>query len=524
MNGLTTTYGYDSASRLTHLQHAQGSTPLEQITYALDANGNRTQQTNADGVTSYRYDALNRLVQIDDLAIPGGPDARSTQYGYDALGNRTTVNGVPAYSYDASGRITTPGFSYDGNGNLLNDGATAYTYDAANRLIGTASGGTTTAYAYDGWGNLVRETVNGVATDLLVDEGAPLPTILGEVRADGSEQRYAYGPDGVAAQQRSVNGSAQPVAFPLLDGLGSVRRLTDSMGATGQVTSYDAFGVVRHQTGAAATTLGFTGERIGTGDGLVYLRARHYAPELGRFLQRDTFAGFAERPSSLNRYTYTENNPATLIDPTGYWSLPAWVSKAGQFIKSGANTTGQFIKSGYNTVKNWVNSDTVKKVVGTAADLAPVVGDVKGFVEVFTGCDLVTNEDLGHWRWLGVIGLSEFRHGRNLEKFDDYIDLATPEKRRHILDGDDTGGGHRPGTGKPGKSEFPADWSDDKIMHAISDVATDPASNRSPGYLDRTKVQGTHDGIDITVILGSPAEGGGIWTAHPTNVPRNPRR
>jgi YD repeat-containing protein len=28
--------------------------------YALDANGNRTQQTNADSVTSYGYDALRR--------------------------------------------------------------------------------------------------------------------------------------------------------------------------------------------------------------------------------------------------------------------------------------------------------------------------------------------------------------------------------------------------------------------------------------------------------------------------------
>jgi hypothetical protein len=49
----------------------------------------------------------------------------------------------------------------------------------------------------------------------------------------------------------------------------------------------------------------------------VYLRARMYDPQLGRFLQRDPFPGFMGVPLSLNRFTYVENNPATLADPTG---------------------------------------------------------------------------------------------------------------------------------------------------------------------------------------------------------------
>jgi len=50
-------------------------------------------------------------------------------------------------------------------------------------------------------------------------------------------------------------------------------------------------------------------------------------------------------------------------------------------------------------------------------DLIPVVGDVKGLAEAATGCDLVTGESLGDWRWfglLGIVGLSELalaRHG-----------------------------------------------------------------------------------------------------------------
>jgi hypothetical protein len=102
---------------------------------------------------------------------------------------------------------------------------------------------------------------------------------------------------------------------------------------------------------------------------------------------------------------------------------------------------------------------------------------------------------------------------------DDLVDLADPARRRHILDGDATGGGHRPGTGKPGKSEFPADWSDDDIMHAISDIATDPKSTVTPGRDGRRVMTGTRNGLDITVIVEA---NGDIVTAWPTNLQGNP--
>ena len=43
---------------------------------------------------------------------------------------------------------------------------------------------------------------------------------------------------------------------------------------------------------------------------------------------------------------------------------------------------------------------------------------------------------------------------------------VSPERTTHILDGDETGGGggHRHGVGKPGKTEFPASWDDEKII------------------------------------------------------------
>ena len=59
------------------------------------------------------------------------------------------------------------------------------------------------------------------------------------------------------------------------------------------------------------------------------------------------------------------------------------------------------------------------------------------------------------------------------------MNLASESRTAHILDGEvrsngSFGGGHSAGTGFPGKSEFPASWSNAQVMHNISDVATDP--------------------------------------------------
>jgi RHS repeat-associated protein len=103
----------------------------------------------------------------------------------------------------------------------------------------------------------------------------------------------------------------------------------------------------------------------------------------------------------------------------------------------------------------------------------------------------------------------------------EFVNLASPQRTTHILTGDATGGGHL-FPGGAGKSPFPQSWSADRVMHEISDVATDPLSTFVTGRGGRTIVTGTRDGIDLKVILGSPREGGGIITGFPTNVPRNP--
>jgi hypothetical protein len=98
-----------------------------------------------------------------------------------------------------------------------------------------------------------------------------------------------------------------------------------------------------------------------------------------------------------------------------------------------------------------------------------------------------------------------------------------PERAIHILDGDATGGGHRYGTGSPGKTEFPASWDEDKITDSILSIARSPDS-ASLQRNGRWKVEGVRDEVALAVIITTD---GRIWSAYPLpgspGVRQNPR-
>ena len=87
------------------------------------------------------------------------------------------------------------------------------------------------------------------------------------------------------------------------DGLGSVRALTDAAGNVIQSYQTDEFGVPTERSGPSSQPFGYTGAVWDPETGLLNLRARLYDPAIGRFLQRDSFAGFAGAPQSPNRYS-----------------------------------------------------------------------------------------------------------------------------------------------------------------------------------------------------------------------------
>ncbi|MDH1109947.1 hypothetical protein N5C55_27255, partial [Pseudomonas otitidis] len=175
----TTHSVYDDAGQLLSVTDAAGRTE----SYGYDAVGNRTRLTNKNGdVWTYTYDALNRLTEeitpaVNVATIDAGGTVSSqsrllvTRMTYDALGNvssrtvgrlRSSLQADPAqddlsqarttaYGYDAVGhqvRITSPGW-----------------YNKATGAYQAASDGTantfqvTTEVTYDALGNAVRNRV-----------------------------------------------------------------------------------------------------------------------------------------------------------------------------------------------------------------------------------------------------------------------------------------------------------------------------------------------------------------------------
>jgi RHS repeat-associated protein len=230
---------------------------------------------------------------------------------------------VSRLDYDARDRAKQAGIAFDANDNTSKAAnGTRYTYDAANRLIKSVSIDATPViveYFYDALGQLIRTKTNGISSDYVLDESGGLPKVIGEITGT-TEQLYVYGPEGLHAQRKIENGVAQPVQYALNDGLGSVKGMVDSSGAIIGTQAYNSWGEIRYRGGAQPPSLGYTGEQ-NFADGTVHLRARSYLPSQGRFLQRDSFAGFAGNGQSQNRYTYAEGNPVNYSDPSGFSAI-----------------------------------------------------------------------------------------------------------------------------------------------------------------------------------------------------------
>lgn len=313
-NGVQSSYVYDTLNRLKALTIAKTSTTLASYNYMLGAAGNRTQVTELGGrQVAYGYDALYRLTAE---TITGSSVNGVIGYVYDPVGNRkmrtSTVAPVPAatYSYDNNDRLTTD--TYDADGNTTASGTATYTYEFENRLI--AQGGPTpVTIIYDGDGNRVSKTVGAVTTKYLVDErNLTGYSQVMEETSNGSIQRvYTYGLNRISQSQTSVN------SFYGYDGHGSVRLLTDTIGAGTDRYDFDAFGNIISQTGSTPNVYLYSGEQNDPNLGFYYLRARYLNAGSGRFISADQFLGVADDPRSLHLYTYALNDPVSRVDPSG---------------------------------------------------------------------------------------------------------------------------------------------------------------------------------------------------------------
>ena len=163
---------------------------------------------------------------------------------------------------------------------------------AANTLNQcTSEGGTTRRHLY-ALGQEIAEYADGVLAARHVpgpglDE--PLATVTG---APGSRVRAWYHAD------------AQGSVIARSDGSGAV--------PAGERFSYTPYGVAGSGSGSASA-FRFVGRRLEPAVGLYDMRARVYAPGLGRFLQPDPIG----TEGGINLYAYVRNDPLNATDSSG---------------------------------------------------------------------------------------------------------------------------------------------------------------------------------------------------------------
>lgn len=256
----TLVYTYDDLYRLTNANYSTG----ELFAYTYDPAGNRKTQTTLAGTNVYTYDAANRLTQVDGQT-----------------------------------------YTWDNNGNLLNDGSRTFTYDSADRLTAVTQGATTTQFTYNGDGDRLAQIIAGVTTNYALD-----PTGLAQVLIETTSGQSTHYLPGLA----QYGGNAWSYYLP--DRLGSVRQIVDPSSAVTLARIYDPFGNGLEQVGGGQSAFGYTGEQMDP-TGLVFLRARYYNPTIGRFLTADTMVPDPLRSGGWNRYAYVNNNSVNYIDPSG---------------------------------------------------------------------------------------------------------------------------------------------------------------------------------------------------------------
>lgn len=242
--GRTSVYFYDAQSRITKVQHPDGTT----ASFRFDGDNNVTSSTDENGArTSYAYDAQG------NLTTETAPDGAVTRYTYTPAGlvATKTDTGAPGnaartwtYDYDGAGHIvaehrpdgTTVQHSYDSAGNLVRtvqpSGATStYGYDAAGRVTSqTDPERRTTSYAYDAAGRMVSQTdPGGHTTAYLWDAGDRMVTAT---NAGGSAFRYGWEANDHLVSLTDPTGAVTKYSWD------AMFHLTDSTSPSGAVTKY----------------------------------------------------------------------------------------------------------------------------------------------------------------------------------------------------------------------------------------------------------------------------------------------
>ncbi|WP_317880396.1 polymorphic toxin-type HINT domain-containing protein [Streptomyces sp. W16] len=266
--------------------------------YGYTSSGLRTTETahtgTGDSSRTYCYSSTTPH-QLTATTSATSCTGVSATYGYDKIGDTTArPNGTDTQS-----------LTWNATGDL----------DTVTEKSSTGTTKSTTSHVYDADGNLlIRRNASGETVLYLGATEVHLDTSTSTAKYWA--QRY-YGAGSASIALRTNKSGTQTLSYLSGDPHGTS---TVSLDATTQAVTkryLTPFGAARPGgTGVWADDKTFLDKTTDSTSGLTYIGAREYDSATGRFLSVDPVLDTGNA-QSLNGYTYADNSPVTLSDPTG---------------------------------------------------------------------------------------------------------------------------------------------------------------------------------------------------------------
>lgn len=382
----TTTYRYNINGWLTDIQNPVFT---ENLFYEKSHNNSQAQYggnisavdwkvggASDNGRTrgyTFRYDKMSRLIKADYFENGLASDHYSTAYGYDLMGNITSIKRNGLLDDDEFGLIDDLTLSYQGNQMVkVYDDAEGPVYKNAMHFAdGTDKD---VEYSYDANGNMIMDLNKNIESITYNSLGFPEHVktsriIRIESVRNENNIEYTYAADGRKLRVKYITthptvnreGKCLIPSFPVIkpsyytfeycgnwifrdstlhdilfdggyisferntphvhfyfrDHLGNVRVVTDRDGNIEQSNHYYPFGATfGESTNPNLQWFKYNGKELDTmyGLNLYDYSARAHDPLLGRFTTQDPLQ---EKCYGMNPYGYCVNNPVRYIDPDG---------------------------------------------------------------------------------------------------------------------------------------------------------------------------------------------------------------
>ncbi len=289
--------------------------------YAYDGAGD----VKTVGSDSFVYDTVSRLRSGSVSAV-----GKTQCYGFDAFGNlngqSTVITGQtctpsPIAIDPTTNRLSAVTYDTAGNQTNWDNGLYTYSWYPTNQMTSFSGSGRNSVYGYDaageriGWFDSADAGIHYTIRDLS-------GKVLREYFESGGVWSWKTDYVFAGGQPLATIESPGTVKHLSLDHLGTVRLITDASGNQLALHHYYPFGMEANPY-LDTVRLKFTGherdlrDTSNTTDDLDYMHARHYNPNLGRFLSTDLLRGNAHAPQSFNLFAYVSGNPMNFRDRFG---------------------------------------------------------------------------------------------------------------------------------------------------------------------------------------------------------------